>query len=166
MDVCISAIKKGVSGTPGEIKGYFGTDTLGAMAQNTACGVFGRLEKLPKNCRATIEVAMRSEIHEGAAEIVCTLDGGTPCRYKIEIVSVNRHADGSKCFVISIKDPALIEKTGGIVQGMSGSPVIQDGKLIGAVTHVMVNDPTCGYGIFIENMLNASASARNELPAA
>ena len=154
MDVCISAIKKGVSGTPGEIKGYFGTDNLGSMAQNTACGVFGKLDKLPKNCRTTIEVAMRSEIHEGSAEIVCTLDGGAPCRYKIEIVSVNRHADGSKCFVISIKDPALIEKTGGIVQGMSGSPVIQDGKLCGAVTHVMVNDPTCGYGIFIENMLN------------
>ena len=156
MDVGISAIKKGVSGTPGEIKGYFGTNTLGTMASNTGCGVFGKLEKLPKNCSKTIEVAMRSEICEGEAEIVCTLDSGAPCSYRIAITSINRHADGSKCFVISIKDPALIEKTGGIVQGMSGSPIIQNGKLIGAVTHVLVNDPTTGYGIFIENMLNAA----------
>ncbi len=154
MDVGISSIKKGVSGTPGELKGYFGTNTLGNMSLNTACGVFGKLDKLPKGCNKTIEIAMRSEIHEGAAEIYCTLDSGAPCCYKIEIASVNRHAEGSKCFVINIKDPALIKKTGGIVQGMSGSPIIQDGKLIGAVTHVMVNDPTCGYGIFIENMLN------------
>ena len=156
MDVSISAIKKGVSGTPGEIKGYFGTKILGSVATNTNCGVFGTLDCLPANCNRTVEIAMRDEIREGEAEIVCTLDSGAPSSYKIEIVSINKQADGSKCFVIKIKDPALIEKTGGIVQGMSGSPIIQNGKLIGAVTHVMVNDPTCGYGIFIENMLNAA----------
>ena len=156
MDVSISAVKKGVSGTPGEIKGYFGTKTLGTMTANTACGVFGKLDCLPQHCNQTIEVAMRDEIREGEARIVCTLDCGSPCSYKIEIVSINKQADGSKCFVIKINDPALIEKTGGIVQGMSGSPIIQNGKLIGAVTHVMVNDPTTGYGIFIENMLNAA----------
>jgi len=156
MDVNISAIKKGVSGTPGEIKGYFGTNTLGSMICNTNCGVFGKLDSLPRNCQKTIEVAMRDEICEGEASIVCTLDGGVPCYYKIEITSINRHADGSKCFVIHVTDASLIEKTGGIVQGMSGSPIIQNGKLVGAVTHVLINDPTTGYGIFIENMLNAA----------
>lgn len=156
MDVGISAIKKGISGTPGEIKGYFGTNTLGSMSSNTSCGVFGKLNCLPKHCNKTVEIAMRDEICEGEAQIVCTLDSGLPCSYYIEITSINKQANGSKCFVIKIKDAALIEKTGGIVQGMSGSPIIQNGKLIGAVTHVMVNDPTTGYGIFIENMLNAA----------
>ena len=154
MDVGISAIKKGVSGTPGEIKGYFGTNKLGKMMKNTDCGVFGQFVSLPQNVGKTIGVAMRDEIREGEATVVCTLDGGAPQSYTIEIISINKRADGSKCFMIKIKDARLIEKTGGIVQGMSGSPIIQNGKLIGAVTHVMVNDPTCGYGIFIENMLN------------
>ena len=95
-------------------------------------------------------------MREGEAEIACTLSDGARERYKIEISALNKNAEGSKCFVIKIKDPALIEKTGGIVQGMSGSPVIQNGKLVGAVTHVLINDPTTGYGIFIENMLNAA----------
>ncbi len=159
MDVGISAIKKGVSGTPGEIKGYFGTNTLGTMLQNTGCGVFGKLQKLPRHCQKTVCVGSKHEVHDGAAQIVCTLDSGAPESYDIEITAVNRHAEGSKCFVINIKDQSLIQKTGGIVQGMSGSPVIQDGKLVGAVTHVMVNDPTCGYGIFIENMLCQMDSA-------
>jgi stage IV sporulation protein B len=158
MDVNISAVKKGVSGTPGEIKGYFGTTTLGSMAKNTDCGVFGKLDCLPAYCDKTIDVAMRDEIREGEAQIRCTLGDGAPQSYTIEIISVNKHAEGSKCFVIHVTDQKLIEKTGGIVQGMSGSPIIQGGKLIGAVTHVMVNDPTTGYGIFIENMLNAAQS--------
>ena len=156
MDVCISDVKKGVSGTPGEIKGYFGTATLGSMLTNTSCGVFGKLDTVPKYCDRTVEIAMRDEMCEGEAQIRCTLGDGAPQSYTIEIISVNKHAEGSKCFVIHVTDQKLIEKTGGIVQGMSGSPIIQGGKLIGAVTHVMVNDPTTGYGIFIENMLNAS----------
>lgn len=154
MDVNISAVKKGVSGTPGEIKGFFGTKTLGAMATNTDCGVFGTFDCLPSYCDKTIDVAMRDEICEGKACVVCTLDNSAPKSYSIEIVSINKQAEGSKCFVIHVSDESLIEKTGGIVQGMSGSPIVQNGKLIGAVTHVMVNDPTTGYGIFIENMLN------------
>ena len=99
---------------------------------------------------------MRDEIREGEAYIVCTLDDGVRCQYKAEISAINKNASGSKCFMIKVTDQTLIEKTGGIVQGMSGSPIIQNGKLVGAVTHVLINDPTSGYGIFIENMLNAA----------
>jgi hypothetical protein len=92
----------------------------------------------------------------GEAYIICTLDQNGPQRYSIKISEINKDANGSKCFMVKVADPKLIEKTGGIVQGMSGSPIIQNGKLVGAVTHVLINDPTTGYGIFIENMLNAA----------
>lgn len=152
--VNIYAVKKGVSGAPGELKGHFCTDCLGELYTNTDCGVFGRFTILPEGCGEKVKIGTRDQIHEGDAEIVCTLSDGVRARYKVEISAINRSAEGSKCFVIKIKDPTLIEKTGGIVQGMSGSPIIQNGKLVGAVTHVMINDPTMGYGIFIENMLS------------
>ncbi len=153
MNVTVSSVKKGVSGTPGELKGYFGTAKIGRLDSNTECGVFGKLTSLPAGCGERVRIGMRDEICEGEAYIICTLSDGAKGKYRIDISAINKEADGSKCFVIKIKDPALIEKTGGIVQGMSGSPIIQNGKLIGAVTHVLVNDPTVGYGIFIENML-------------
>lgn len=152
-NVNISSVKKGISGAPGELKGYFGTEKLGTLKANTECGLFGRLSSIPSGCDETVGIAMRGEITDGEAYIVCTVDGGEKKSYKAEVSSINREADGSKCFVITVKDPELISKTGGIVQGMSGSPILQNGKLIGAVTHVMVADPTVGYGIFIENML-------------
>ncbi len=155
-DVKIHSVKKGVSGTPGEIKGYFGKNQCGSLKSNTDCGVFGKFTKVPQGLGEAIAVGLRDEVKCGDAEILCTLDGGGRQSYKIEISSVNRNADGSKCFIIKVKDKKLIEKTGGIVQGMSGSPIIQNGKLVGAVTHVMINDPTVGYGIFIENMLAAA----------
>ena len=92
---------------------------------------------------------------EGKAYIYCTLDGNGAQRYEIEISKINRDSTEGKSFTVKVTDPSLIEKTGGIVQGMSGSPIIQNGKLVGAVTHVLINDPTTGYGIFIENMLAA-----------
>ncbi len=152
-DVKISAVKKGIAGVPGEIKGYFGTDKRGTLIENTNCGVYGLFSELPKDLGKAIPIGYRNEVKAGDAEILCTLADGQRQSYKIEISNINRNAEGSKCFVIKIKDQALIEKTGGIVQGMSGSPVLQDGKLIGAVTHVLINDPATGYGIFIENML-------------
>ena len=155
-DVKINSVKKGIAGEPGEIKGYFGTDKCGTLKSNTDCGVFGAFSKIPDGVGQAMPIGLRDEVRCGEAEILCTLDGSGRQSYKIEITSVNRSADGSKCFVIKVPDPKLIEKTGGIVQGMSGSPIIQNGKLIGAVTHVLINDPTCGYGIFIENMLNAA----------
>ncbi len=153
MDVSINSIKKGVSGAPGELKGYFGTNRMGILYSNTDQGVYGKFTDLPRGCSETIKIGPRSEICDGEAYIACTLDGGTREQYKIDISSINRESIGSKCFVIKIKDERLISKTGGIVQGMSGSPIIQNGKLVGAVTHVLINDPTTGYGIFIDNML-------------
>ena len=156
LDVTVSGIKKGISGEPGEIKGYFGSVKKGTLIKNTDCGVFGRLSEVPDSINKAVDIANRKEIRCGEAEILCTLGKGDRQSYKIEINEINLDAKGSKCFVIRVTDPALIEKTGGIVQGMSGSPIIQNGKLVGAVTHVMINDPTTGYGIFIENMLNAA----------
>ena len=101
-------------------------------------------------------IGTRNEIQEGRAYIYCTLDSNCVSKYEIEIRNIDRSANGNKCFTVKICDPALLEKTGGIIQGMSGSPIIQNGKLVGAVTHVLINDPTTGYGIFIENMLNAA----------
>ena len=155
-DVIVNGIVKGASGAPGEIKGYFKSGKTGSLIENTDCGVYGIFSPAP-NCSETLEIGLRDEIHDGEAYILCTLDeGGTIGRYSISIASINRSADAGKCFTVKITDPALIEKTGGIVQGMSGSPIIQDGKLVGALTHVLINDPTMGYGIFIENMLNAA----------
>ncbi len=154
MNVTVHSVKKGICGTPGELKGHFEAGRIGSLYANTECGVFGKLTVLPDGVCERVKIATRDEIKEGEAYIVCSA-GEERCRYKIEISAVNKHADGSKCFAVKVTDSALIEKTGGIVQGMSGSPIIQNGKLVGAVTHVMINDPTVGYGIFIENMLVA-----------
>ena len=155
-DVTVSGVKKGVVGVPGEIKGIIGTNKLGSLVGNTDCGVYGMFLKCPEGVGKPIPVGLKSEVKSGAAYIICTLDGNGACRYNIEISSVKYDECGSKCFTVTVKDQKLIDKTGGIVQGMSGSPIIQNGKLVGAVTHVMINDPTVGYGIFIENMLNAA----------
>ncbi len=157
-DVTISGVQKGVSGKPGELKGYFGTAKTGTLLQNTDCGVFGIFSQKPISRQSTLPIAYRDQVKEGAAHILCTLDSGGICQYTIRISDVDKTATGSKCFTVKVTDPALIEKTGGIVQGMSGSPIIQNGKLVGAITHVLINDPTTGYGIFIENMLCAAAA--------
>lgn len=153
-DVTVSGVKKGVAGTPGEIKGIFGTHKLGTLVGNTSCGVYGMFSECPCDESQAIEIGTRGEVKNGSAYIMCTLDSEGIGRYGVEISSIKHDEHGSKCFIVTVKDEKLIEKTGGIVQGMSGSPIIQDGKLIGAVTHVMINDPTVGYGIFIENMLD------------
>ncbi len=157
VDVMISGVSKGVSGTPGELKGYFTSDKSGVLLGNTLCGVYGILSNVPHDkIPETVEVALQNEVHTGEAYIWCTLDGNCPKKYSINITEI-RHSGSDKdnrCFSIEVTDRELIDKTGGIVQGMSGSPILQDGKLIGAVTHVLVNNPTEGYGIFIENMLD------------
>ena len=165
--VILSGVKKGEEGKPGELSGLLTEKIAGELYSNTECGVFGRLDTIPDSQSATaIEIAHRDEVHEGEATILSTVKSGTAKEFKIEISSINKSSTGTKSFKIKVTDPTLIAITGGVVRGMSGSPIIQDGKLVGAVTHVMVADPTEGYGIFIENMLNASQTARNELPAA
>jgi stage IV sporulation protein B len=163
--VMLDGIERGKSGKPGELRGSLCPDKLGVVTANTDCGVFGYLLDRG-NAADAIPIASSSELRRGAATLRTSLTDGTPTDYRIEITEIRPDAKGAKCFSLRVTDPALLSATGGIVQGMSGSPIIQDGKLVGAVTHVMVNDPTAGYGIFIENMLNASQMTRNELPAA
>ena len=152
-DVTVSGIEKGEAGDPGAIKGYFAPGKTGSLLKNTACGVYGVFSARPSAEAKRVPVGRKDEICEGNATLLCTLDNGHVGEYAIRINSIDPAATGSKCFTLTVTDPALIEKTGGIVQGMSGSPIIQNGKLVGAVTHVLINDPTKGYGIFIENML-------------
>ncbi len=150
-------IEKGKVGTPGQLRGAFQRDNvLGSLEKNTGCGVFGNA---PSGWAGTpLPVGEAAEIHTGKAVILSNLAGGSVQEYDVEITRIypNERAEGRN-MLIHVTDPELLEKTGGIVQGMRGSPIIQDGKLIGAVTHVLVNDPTTGYGIFIENMLDAAA---------
>lgn len=153
----IYGVKKGVRGTPGELRGAFENGTvIGSAMLNNSCGVFGILNedydtsKLVKVSKANI-----GEVKIGYADIYTTVYGDEVCKYQISIVKVDASNPDNRNYVIKIEDKNLIEKTGGIVQGMSGSPIVQNGKLIGAVTHVFINDPTRGYGIAIDNMLNS-----------
>ena len=157
VDVTISGVVKGLTGSPGEIKGYFSSGKIGTLLSNTQCGVYGVFATLPRNTdQQLLPVGRSSELKEGDAYIYCTLSSNTVEKYSVKIENIRRGETGNKCFNVKITDPLLLAETGGIVQGMSGSPIIQNGKLIGAVTHVLINDPTTGYGIFIENMLNAA----------
>ena len=154
--VTITGVIKGEKGTPGELRGVFSNLNIGNLYDNRESGIFGKAENIKYTARP-VEAASKHEIHEGSAYILTTVEGNSPKPYKIEIEKISmREKNTSKNMIIRITDPALLQKTGGIVQGMSGSPIIQDGKLIGAVTHVFVNDPTRGYGIFIENMIDTT----------
>ena len=153
-DAAIATVKKGRCGDPGQLKGNAGRE-IGPLLHNTPQGVFGISRSgWPGE---GIPVANYEELHNGSASIRSTVSGDGPQEYSVEILKIYPadRSDGRN-FLIKVTDPKLLETTGGIVQGMSGSPIIQDGKLIGAVTHVLVNDPTRGYGIFIENMLEAA----------
>ena len=131
--------------------------TTGDLRKNTPQGVFGKL-RTPADSSDALPVASPKEVKTGPATIRSTTQGNTLREYSVEILKIYPNGkDRTRNMLIKITDPALLETTGGIVQGMSGSPIIQDGKLVGAVTHVLVNDPTTGYGIFIENMLDAAA---------
>jgi len=152
-DVTISSVVRGAAGAPGELKGYFNAGKVGALLGNSACGVWGVFSEVPETSCDPMPVGLREELEEGDAYILCTLDSNKLDRYDVKISNINRDAAGSKCFAVTVTDPDLLACSGGIVQGMSGSPIIQNGKIVGAVTHVLINDPTTGYGIFLENML-------------
>lgn len=156
----ITACTKGKSGAPGELKGYFTETDIGNLFANTETGIYGRLNGLDSVSDKAIPVAFRQEVKEGEAKILTTVDGGGVKEYTVTVEKVNYNGNlKTRNMVIRVTDRELLDKTGGIVQGMSGSPIIQDGKLIGAVTHVFVNDPTRGYGIFAENMLEATEAS-------
>ena len=151
----ILSVKKGKAGTPGQLMGALtGSCPIGSVDKNTAQGVFGKAVTAFRG--DALPVAESDEIQKGNALIRCTVKD-TLQEYSVQILKIYPHSpDRCRNMLIKITDPALLSATGGIVQGMSGSPIIQNGKLIGAVTHVLVNDPTMGYGIFIENMLDAA----------
>ncbi len=150
----IVGVQKGVRGKAGELKGMFINDKrLGRAEKLCDCGIFGQISQEFTVDELTSAVASSAMAKPGKAYIYSTVDGVTPKKYEIEIVKVDKFNKENKNYVIKITDDALIEETGGIVQGMSGSPILQSNKLIGAVTHVFLNDPTRGYGIDIHTML-------------
>ena len=152
-DVTISSVVKGAAGAPGELKGHFNPGRSGALLGNSNCGVWGVFSEVPELSCEPMPIGLRDDITEGDAYILCTVANNEMQKYDIRISNIKRDAKGSKCFTVTVTDPDLLAVTGGIVQGMSGSPIIQDGKIVGAITHVLINDPTTGYGIFLENML-------------
>lgn len=150
----IYSVKKGIAKVPGELKGSITNNILGQINGNTDKGVYGEIistDMLKE--KNEIDILPKTKIKEGKASILCTLEDNITKEYDINIEKVLLTSDGNKNMIIKITDNNLLDKTGGIVQGMSGSPIIQDGKLVGAVTHVFLNDPTRGYGVFIENMI-------------
>lgn len=154
----ILSIVKGQKGTPGEIRGTIeNSESLGSIYKNTSFGVYGKVQsknKLDINNMEEMDVALRDEIKTGKAQILCELENGKTEKYDVEIKKLYlNNNENNKSMVIKITDEKLIEKTGGIIQGMSGAPIIQNGKFIGAVTHVLVNDPTVGYGVFADIMI-------------
>jgi len=155
----ILSVKKGAKGSPGELKGAIReNDVFGEVVKNSRFGVFGNVNDISGIEGTEYEICLKNDVKEGAAKILSTVNGEKTESYDIEIEQVNLHGEiKEKSMIIKITDPDLLSKTGGIVQGMSGSPIIQDGKIIGAVTHVLINDPTMGYGIFIETMLEEAS---------
>ena len=154
----IISVRKGEKGAPGELKGIFVNDDtpIGNIEKNTQCGIFGegKREKCNPMRSSSMKVSFRDEIKLGKATILTTLDEEGPKEYDIEIVKLfQQDVPGPKSMLIRVTDEELLRKTGGIVQGMSGSPIIQNGKIIGAVTHVLINKPDVGYGIYIDWML-------------
>lgn len=154
--VILTGVDKSEAGKPGELGGLLTDEVIGELYLNTGEGVFGKFDKIPDSARAALPVGKKNEVHEGEATIYSTVRNGKREEYKIEIFDIDYSSTGSKSFKVKVTDEALKAITGGIVRGMSGSPIIQDGKLVGAVTHVMVSEPTEGYGIFIENMLDSA----------
>ena len=151
-NAAILSVHKGISGKPGQLVGTLdGNDPIGTVQKNTARGIFGTI---PMNQDAPMPTGSAKT---GSATIRSTVDENGVQEYSVEILKIypSSRQDGRN-MLLKITDDRLLDSTGGIVQGMSGSPLVQDGKLIGAVTHVLVNDPTMGYGIFIENMLDAA----------
>ncbi len=155
----ITGVQPGAAGAPGQLQGTFtSADACGKLLLNSAAGVYGRCDDAPAYAQ-TIPLAQMQEVRPGPAKMVTTIQGQKPRWFDIEIerVSLDR-TEPTRNMVVHIVDPELLEASGGIVQGMSGSPIVQDGMLVGAVTHVFVNDPTRGYGIFAENMYSTMSS--------
>lgn len=162
-DAAVTGIERGAQGKAGELRGVFETEAkLGEIALNTLCGVFGRLDKAPEG--EAIPVAEPEEIRPGRAGILANVEGREVREYEVEVARTGKPEDGR--LSVRVTDEELLKLTGGIVQGMSGCPIIQDGRLIGAVTHVLLADPARGYGITIRAMREAAREITEEENAA
>ena len=160
----IMGVYKGVDGTPGELCGVFEPESLAALEANGETGIFGAMHQEAEG--DLVPVALRSEVKTGPAQVLVTVNGNETKSYGIEITRVSYNATGNhKNMTIRVTDPELIEATGGIVQGMSGSPILQNGMLVGAVTHVFVNSAMEGYAIFAEAMLETARQTAQEREA-
>lgn len=160
VEASISGVKKGICGSPGELSGTFLKDkVIGHVKINTDCGLYGKFYR-PIHPHEPVMIGFKQEAKVGSAYIYSTIDGKESKKYSVLIESVDSNSK-SRNFVIKITDKELLDKTGGIVQGMSGSPIIQNNKIIGAVTHVFLNDSTRGYGVFAETMLEVSDELQN-----
>mgnify|MGYP001056193683 CR=1 FL=1 len=159
METTVKAVKKGERASPGELKGDFDlTRDSGTLYANTECGIFGKLsaEDAAKITGAALPIAKKDEVKTGKATILATVSGNETREYDIEIEKIYSPSGSTRNLLLRVTDEELLAQTGGVVQGMSGSAILQDGKIIGAVTHVLLDDPSRGYGIFIENMLSAA----------
>lgn len=162
----IVSVEKGCAGTPGALKGKFTYDSIADISLNCDMGVYGFAKEKISVSNLT-EVALKQEVSDGEAQILCTVDGDTPKLYSCMIKKINSNGSKTQNLSVTVTDKELIEITGGIVQGMSGSPILQNGKLVGALTHVLINDSLTGYGIYAENMLEtAQKTAEQSLKSA
>lgn len=150
--ITLSGIVKGQADSPGQLRGYFSSEeSLGTLLANRETGVYGTLHQAPAG--EAVETLTREEVATGPVQLLVSLDETRPQLYEAEIQEIINRDKTTKNLVVQVTDPRLLERTGGIVQGMSGAPILQNGKLAGAITHVFTEDPTLGYGIFISNML-------------
>lgn len=161
-DVDITGIRKSLDGEPGELQGIFtNSKPLGSIIKNCESGIYGTVSKIPSSAKP-YHLGFCQDVTKGEASIICTLDGGEPQEYSIIIESIDLSGSGVKDMVIKVTDEALLSQAGGIVQGMSGSPIIQNGKLVGAVTHVFVKDTCRGYAILADKMYASLCQCRTE----
>lgn len=153
----ITSVRKSLCGSPGTLNGCFSDNvSLGTLKLNSEHGVYGTMNSLPRD-PVTIPVAYKQEVVSGHAQLYTTIDGCEPCFYDVQIESISyNNLNTEKNMIIRVTDPELLSKAGGIVQGMSGSPIVQNDMLVGALTHVFVNEPDCGYAVFAENMISYS----------
>lgn len=160
----IKGCYKGTNGSAGELCGVFSSGSIGSLYINGETGVYGIMDSFDADDKV-VPVALRQEVKTGAAQIICTVDDTGAEYYNIEIRKIFDGTDNQRNMVIKVTDPVLLKKTGGIVQGMSGSPILQNGMLVGAVTHVFVDDPTEGYAIFAQNMTETAQGVEEYLKA-
>ena len=155
VQVRVNSVTKSAEGKAGSLNGYFSDTPLGNLTKNTLCGIYGTTNDKKQQKNVTVEIADNDAVHTGKAQVYTTVEGSECAAYDAEITKLcDFSAALNENFVIKITDKQLLDKCGGIVQGMSGSPIVQEGKLVGAVTHVFLNDPQEGYGITAQNMVS------------